>query len=491
MNKILLSILAGATMLSSVASASPALKIDATDLVLPTGDQVISDLYNQNVGGINNVSLSKYEQAWMIVHDKESIFKHKTFWVRTGKVFTGIAIDDIKDLSKSERSEFIIDSIKKSVLEAALKDQAEMLANLYKEEINKLQAKFTQERVNAVAKVQADLDAINNALDAIDTANTKVKVVYDAGHEAGVASVDKEHNVRVIGGQLTKDGYIGVNINKDITADDIINVGEKIKEAYSAGVNITQDSIRDELVATFGLTFTNSNGELIPTNLVGLPATIDALEAKLATTVLGPLDVQAVRDIINSAKASATIDNDRTLVTVNIVPITDDYKILSVTRPGGAPATTLIDDTAIGATGKKSISIQHGNSRYEPTTAEGLQITGNDANITTTSGITYSEQIRDEYGVVVGTESFDGYTATVNITTAEGTKEIEIGNFEGLDVGSLNAFVDTIAELSYDAGYDAGFEAGYDAGFSDGYESGYADGYTDGFNDGVASVTAD
>lgn len=206
MKKTILSILAGATMLASAANAAPSMKIDATDLVIPTGDQVISDLYNQNTGGINNVSLSKYEQAWMIVHEKDTMFKHKTFWVRTGKVFTGIAIDDIKDLSKSDRTEVIMDSVKKSVVEAALRDQAEKLSELYKEEINKLQIQFTKERVNAVAKVQAELDNVNKTLSALQDANAKLTItaVNNAVTEAQNDSRYIDDNTKLTDAQIDR-----------------------------------------------------------------------------------------------------------------------------------------------------------------------------------------------------------------------------------------------------------------------------------------------
>lgn len=116
MKKALLSILAGATMLSSTAFAIDT--IDASKLVLPTGDQTISDLYSNTQNGINNNNLSEYEQAWMIVHDKNSLFKHKTFWTRTGTTFVPHSVDKLGKLNSSDRSKMI----KSNIIEASIID---------------------------------------------------------------------------------------------------------------------------------------------------------------------------------------------------------------------------------------------------------------------------------------------------------------------------------------------------------------------------------
>lgn len=393
MKKTILSILAGATMLSSAAIASPSFKIDATDLVLPTGDQVLSDLYNPVQAGINNTHLSKYEQAWMIKHEKNTLFKHKTFWVRSGKVFTGIHVDKLKDLDRSERIEMIKSEITIAQITSLFNTQLEMLAEAQKKAIADLTAEFTQEHTARVNELNMQITELTEARDLL---------------------------------QSQVDGF-------DVTIDNA--------------------------------------------------------------------------DAINAAKDRATFDGDRALVSISFEGPFDSvrkgYKFISVTRPDGSIAETLIDDTAIGAVGKKAISTQNGNDRYEPTTVEGLQITGNTTVVTTSSGITYSEAIENMETGITEYNSVDGYTGTITIDTrpdpsvsiydsnfdlVDGVKRIEIGQFAGLDVGSLNSFVDTIAELSYDEGYADGFANGYDEGFSDGYESGYADGYHDGFHDGVASV---
>ena len=242
MNKVLLSILAGATMLSSVASASPALKIDATDLVLPTGDQVISDLYNQNVGGINNVSLSKYEQAWMIVHDKESIFKHKTFWVRTGKVFTGISIDDLKDLNKSERSELIVDSVKRSIIDAAIIAELNATIEMKDIKIAELDSMIKNkditigEHLTTISELNTKIENLEAAKDALFTAED-LTVEFNKG----VASVDITTDNKTAwkdGKQHATDRAKSAGLSTGAPVGEYASVEKTIEQVYDYGVKV-------------------------------------------------------------------------------------------------------------------------------------------------------------------------------------------------------------------------------------------------------------
>ena len=198
MKRFLLPIIAGA-MFSTSALSAPSMKIDATNLVLPTGDQVISDLYNQNTGGINNVSLSKYEQAWMIVHEKDTLFKHKTFWVRTGKVFTGIAVDDLKDLNKSDRTELIIDKVKRSVIEAAIIEELNKTIEMKDIKIGELNAMIEAKDLKIENQV-SEISDLNKRIGELEKAKESLFTAEDLKLEftRGVTSVELPDRASIV-----------------------------------------------------------------------------------------------------------------------------------------------------------------------------------------------------------------------------------------------------------------------------------------------------
>ena len=113
MKKIILGLIAG-TMLSTTAFAID--KIDASNLALPAEGQVCSDLHDRNSGGINVKALSPYNQCVMIENDMDTGFTYKTFWTKVDNMFIPHNVDDLADMSPSERKEAMKETIIKEVV---------------------------------------------------------------------------------------------------------------------------------------------------------------------------------------------------------------------------------------------------------------------------------------------------------------------------------------------------------------------------------------
>ena len=434
MKKTILSILAGATMLSSAAFSAPAMKIDATDLVLPTGDQVISDLYNRNTNGINNNNLSKYDQAWMIIHDKDTLFKHKTFWVRAGKVFTGIAVDDLKDLNKSERSELIGKSITAATVEAALKDQKEMLEATHAMKIAEL-SKASEDAIAMIAGEVTDLrnqinDIANVIADVATAENVSVAISdsYNAGHADGVASVD----VEAAGNEAVQEAL-----------DHIASVTN-----FTGTVNLTNltDYFSVNTVdienAAFALSDPTPNGFQA---FSSYEEALAALQSDNVGQALWDITVDAYNQGAATAIATAKA-NARASEPTPTFSRTDDGIVASVAINSGTVSFTQEVPTE---TGSKTIS----------------------------SDVNYDADT---------TAALGGGSTTYYAISIDDTVVAHIG------VDSLIPNLDVAIADAYDAGfadgYADGFADGYSEGYSDGFEDGYSQGYDDGFTDGVNSV---
>ena len=411
MKKTILSILAGATMLSSAAFASPALKIDATDLVLPTGDQVISDLYNQNVGGINNVSLSKYEQAWMIVHDKDTMFKHKTFWVRTGKLFTGIAVDSLKDLNKNERSDFIKNEIISNAVLTELTNQIEMAEKT----ILDLQAQF--------GVVGAEVERLGAALAAEIT--SKAELV--AAHEAVVEGINAGHSIA-----------IAAIDNTDYQNEH---------HAFVSGQLIGAES-RNAEIATLEATIAELNAEIA----AGGDFTKEDIESALV------LDQDGTYDLIDLGVTVSVITN--TDGSVNYVEINN---IQNVVTAGNDDAFNQGKANGI-ALGKANAEDNPINDSFDETVPSFETHTGSKSVTAYTSAMVdgsttvYSITVDS---VEVGTIISTGFVATNDLIS------------DGYDQGFADGYADGFAE-GYNQGFSDGYEQGYEQGYNDGFSDGVA-----------------
>ena len=487
MKKTILSMLMGATMLASAANAAPSMKIDATDLVLPTGDQVISDLYIQNTGGINNVSLSKYEQAWMIVHEKDTAFKHKTFWVRTGKVFTGVSIDDIKDLSKSDRSDFIKNEVVSNLVIAELNKQIADLEIATKEAIEKLSKEFSQANAKIVADFQAEIAELNEAHAAIVAA--KDIEIAEVSYERDVyKSWNNDYADWVSDLQaeiVTKDAEISRLTGELSTAQAllaeanaaVISANDRYGAEAQAHINT---SLR------LGIQIENITADLNAAN-----AKVAELEAELATAVtdalfVGNVTVDGVR--IGNGGIAASLGYTGPADIASLVSYVEEigYNVETV-------AYSLVDAGLYGNVELATAAILDGSAEFAIGNALIQSYIDGQMSVDITSD--NAQAIAD--AKARGLASFEA-------KTKEGSKDVTVSfinhfNPMGQFVHSYDITVDgkvytvsapsignLVSQLENTAA--AAFEAGYEAGYSDGYNDGYADGYADGFADGVASV---
>ena len=395
MKRFLLPIIAGA-MFSTSALSAPSMKIDATNLVLPTGDQVISDLYIQNTGGINNVSLSKYEQAWMIVHEKDTLFKHKTFWVRTGKIFTGISVDDLKDLNKIDRSSAIGDAVKQNLISSAILEQIEMV----KKEIIDIQkrfaevdAKFGQLSADLATKT-AELKSLQMAKDAVDQSNSDLEIKLS----------DKVSHVEMIEARIA----------------DLESKLEAAKANYSKGYT-------NSLVETLRV----FKEELVDNGVIAIPSYIvtDDVGSGHLFSIVRQI-IEDARNYINVAKQAA-----KDKMEDNKTPRDFDASPVSLTDDKGTNYNNSIRDGI-----PSDISVDKDNVTYHPTGHLEYTVTANGIDYS----VTFDVSVGSAYSEIVDAAFSSGFDAGY-----------EQGFSEGYDQGYSDGFED-----GYEAGYDQGFKDG-------------------------------
>ena len=212
MKKTILSILAGAFISTSALALEP---IDGSKLILPTGDQKISDIYDNIQSGINNNTLSPYEQAWMIVHDKKVMFKHKTFWTRVGTTFIPHNVEKLADMNSSDRAKMIKETIIKEIVVEKIKVVIEekIIEDTSKIKALEAQVKAKEAVIDSIrSRAKSDLDSlrtelegqiaiknkiINNLKVNLNQAKADLAIFKELAANSGLSQADVEYRISV------------------------------------------------------------------------------------------------------------------------------------------------------------------------------------------------------------------------------------------------------------------------------------------------------
>ena len=508
MKKTILSILAGATMLSSVAQAAVT-NIDARDLLIPTGEQKISDLYSKPEG-INNSDLSKYEQAWMIIHDKKTVWKHKKFWIRTGKLFTGIDKADFADASsKDEKIEIIKKAVKENIALSALNGQLSQLEADKDSAITAGDFENAKDIIVEVEKIKEVIKEVQVAAE-VDFIFTNGDIL--AGGKTAALLEDKKIYV-----QNSETGAFAKGTFRNLAGGD-----GYVKVAFPTAQAVMTSSSPTVFSATvYGETFTVGSVEQL-TDLAKRvnEAEYVAIEShfngvlqgeanKAITSIEVSTDGQVIATFADGTSHVAITNNNydngftagANSVSLDPVEATRtyadrvEYDNVVAEHLGAHGITTVSELNASIARGHANLDTIESYLGRDARLALEAAITGHAEAVEVYAQI--GENARERTARFTQDTTFTGHstrfspksstleTISVSIRGDNGRDTIVVADIpaNSLDGVSIDAIESLVTE-SFEYGFEAGYSAGYDDGYADGYADGFADGYSQGFADG-------
>ena len=398
-------------MLAAVAASF--VSTGASAVQLPAEGEVCSSIHSNISVGINNPELSDYRKCVMIQHGIDTATTYKTFWVRTGDMFTSFALDDLRKMNGRERVEHIKDTIIKEVIVTEYVEVIVEKIVVDTAEVDRLTGELAvlQARIDTLAPLAESIPELVASIESLETLRDDLMGQLDTVTADLAAAIESK---AVVTGDLEAANAEITRLESQITDLQVTN-----QNAILAAVNNAER-------------ITNLEGQLETAN--------DSLEAANMTisALQGQLDA---------------VDEEHEIRIVGWYG--PDYTAAEVTETVSSDGTINIT-SLLNAARNDGRQFANANRKRELANALGIQDLVSD-----TDGITHVidlavEEIQRQAHAKVA-EAFVG----------SGLFGTEADIITALTNGTLEDDLMVAITQAYDDGYDDGFVDGYQEGYAD------------------------